>query len=158
MLFRSCRDAGLACGRGVVVDDYLHTSDPAISAVGECVEHRGQVFGLVAPLWDMAKVLADRLSGTGDKPFVPAVTGTRLKVTGIDMFSAGEIEADDTADAIVFRDPSRGAHRKLVVRDEKLVGAVLYGDARDGFWYHDLIRTGADVSAIRDRLAFGPGA
>lgn len=150
------KDAGLACGRGVQVDDGMLTSDPSIYAVGECVEHRGALFGLVAPLWDMAKVLADRVTGTAESTYVPAATGTRLKVTGIDMFSAGDFTGDDTTDDVVFRDASRGVHKKLVIRDDKLIGAVLYGEARDSAWYFDMIRTGTDISALRDTLVFGP--
>ena len=107
----------------------MRTSDPAIYAVGECVEHRGAVFGLVAPLFDMAKILADRVTETAESDYMPAVTGTRLKVTGIDMFSAGDFTGDETTDDIVFRDAARGVHKQLVVRDDRLIGAVLYGDA-----------------------------
>ena len=152
------RQAGLACGRGIEVNDAMLTSDPAIYAVGECVEHRGALFGLVAPLYDMAKIVADRVTRTAESNYAPAVTGTRLKVTGIDMFSAGDFIGDDTTDDIVFRDTARGAHKKLVVRDDKLIGAVLYGEARDSAWYFDLIRGEADISALRDTLVFGPGA
>ncbi len=150
------KEAGLACGRGIQVDDGMTTSDPAIFAVGECVEHRGALFGLVAPLWDMAKVLADRVTKTAATDYVPAVTGTRLKVTGIDMFSAGDFMGDGNTDDVVFRDAARGVHKKLVIRDDKLIGAVLYGEARDSAWYFDMIRTGADISALRDTLVFGP--
>ena len=150
------KETGLACGRGVQVDDGMATSDPAIFAVGECVEHRGAVFGLVAPLYEMAKIAADRITRTADSEYVPAVTGTRLKVTGIDMFSAGDFTGDDTTDDIVFRDAARGIHKKLVIRNDKLIGAVLYGEAKDSAWYFDLIRQGPDVSAMRDTLVFGP--
>jgi nitrite reductase (NADH) large subunit len=152
------KEAGLACGRGVQVDDGMLTSDPSIFAVGECVEHRGAVFGLVAPLWDMAKVLADRVTRTADSEYVPAATGTRLKVTGIDMFSAGDFMGDENTDDVMFRDAARGVYRKLVIRDDKLIGAVLYGEARDSAWYFDMIRNGTDISALRDSLVFGPVA
>ena len=147
------KDAGLDCGRGIKVDDGLHTSDRAIYAVGECVEHRGALFGLVAPLWDMAKVAADRIGAVAETDYVPAVSGTRLKVTGIDMFSVGDFSGED---AVVFRDPGRGVYKKLVVRDDKLIGAVLYGDARDAGWYFGLIQDGTDISGLRDDLVFGP--
>ena len=150
------KSAGLACGRGIRVDDTMRTSDPAIFAVGECVEHRGQVFGLVAPIWDMAKVCADNVAETADSAYVPSASATRLKVTGIEMFSAGDFLGDAATEEIVFRDPARGVHKRLVVRENKLVGAVLYGDAADGAWYFDLIRDGADISAMRDLLVFGP--
>ena len=149
--------AGLDVGRGIQVDDGMRTSDPAIYAVGECIEHRGAVFGLVAPIWDMAKVLADRVAGTAESDYVPAVTGTQLKVTGIDMFSAGDFTGDDTSEEIVFRDAARGVHRHLVVRDDTLIGAVLYGDAGDSAWYFELIRNKTNIAEIRDLLVFGPG-
>ena len=150
--------AGLAVNRGIQVDDGMCSSDPAIYAVGECIEHRGAVFGLVAPIWDMAKVLADRVTATAESGYNPSVTGTRLKVTGIDMFSAGDFTGDEATDDIVFRDASRGVHKHLVVRGDTLIGAVLYGDARDSAWYFDLIRDKTDISAFRDALVFGPGA
>ena len=151
------KSAGLDIGRGVKVDDFMRTSDPAIYAVGECVEHNGAVFGLVAPLFDMAKILADHVTNTAETPYIPAVTGTRLKVTGIDMFSAGDFTGDDTTDDVIFRDAARGVHKHLTIRDNKLIGAVLYGEAADSGWYFDLIRRGADISDIRDMLVFGPG-
>lgn len=150
------KDAGLACGRGLRVDDGMLTSDPAIYAVGECVEHRGMVHGLVAPLYEMAKVAADRITDTAETDYVPSVSGTRLKVTGIDMSSAGDFIGDDQTEEIVFRDAARGVHKRLVVRDDRLIGAVLYGDARDATWYLDLIRDGTDIAALRDTLVFGP--
>ncbi len=150
------RAAGLAVGRGVRVDDAMRTSDPAIFAVGECVEHRGQIFGLVAPLWDMAKVCADTITEAAESAYEPAVSGTRLKVTGIDMFSAGDFLGGEGTEEIVFRDAARGIHKRLVLRDEKLIGVVLYGDAGDSAWYFDLLKSGTDVSAMRDGLVFGP--
>ena len=150
------KEAGLDVGRGIKVDDGMCTSDPAIYAVGECIEHRGAVFGLVAPIWDMAKILADRVTQTADSIYAPTVTGTRLKVTGIDMFSAGDFTGDDTSEEIVFRDAARGIHKHLTVRDNKLIGAVLYGDANDSNWYFEKIKSGADISEIRDLLVFGP--
>jgi nitrite reductase (NADH) large subunit len=150
------KEAGLACGRGLQVDDGMLTSDSSIFAVGECVEHRGALFGLLAPLFDMAKIVAGRITGTTDSDYVPAVTGTRLKVTGIDMFSAGDFIGDENTDEVVFRDAARGVHKKLVIRDDKLIGAVLYGEARDSAWYLGHIRNGTDISALRDTLVFGP--
>jgi nitrite reductase (NADH) large subunit len=152
-LAKSC---GLAVGRGIQVDDAMRSSDPAIYAVGECVEHRGAVFGLVAPLFDMAKILADRVTATADSDYRPAVAGTRLKVTGIDMFSAGDFTGDDGTEAIEFRDRARGVHKRLVLRGDRLAGVVLYGDAGGGAWYADLLRRGDDISGIRDTLIFGP--
>ena len=150
------RAAGLAVGRGVLVDDSMMTSDPHVFAIGECIEHRGCVFGLVAPIWDMAKICADHVTGVAQSAYEPSVTGTRLKVTGIDMFSAGDFTGDEACDEIVFRDVSRGVHKRLVLRDDRLIGAVLYGDATDASWYFDLLCQGTDVSAMRDGLVFGP--
>jgi nitrite reductase (NADH) large subunit len=150
------REAGLACGRGVRVDDAMRTSDPAIFALGECIEHRGRTFGLVAPIWEMAKVAADHIAEVADSAFSPSVSGTRLKVTGIDMFSAGDFLGDAGTEEIVFRDAARGIHKRFVLRENRLIGAVLYGEARDGAWYTDLIRDQTDIAALRDLLAFGP--
>jgi nitrite reductase (NADH) large subunit len=150
------RAAGLACDRGIQVDGAMRSSDPHIYAVGECVEYRGQVFGLVAPLYEMAAICADRITGIADGVYEPGVAGTRLKVTGIEMFSAGDFLGDADTQAVVYRDIARGVHKRLVVRDDRLVGVVLYGDAHDSAWYFDLIRNAADIGTIRDTLIFGP--
>ncbi|MDR5651933.1 nitrite reductase large subunit NirB [Ruixingdingia sedimenti] len=152
---RLATDAHLEVNRGIVVDDAMRTSDPAIFALGECVEHRGQLFGLVAPLYDQAKVLADALNGA-EAAFRPVQTATRLKVTGVDLFSAGDFTDAPGREDIVFRDPGRGVYKRLILEGERLVGAVMYGDTADGSWFFDQIRQGADVSAIRDTLIFGP--
>lgn len=150
------REAGLACGRGIQVDATMRSSDPHIYAVGECVEYCNQVFGLVAPLYDMAAVCAERITGMADSVYEPGVAGTRLKVTGIDMFSAGDFVGDADTEVVVYRDVARGVHKRLVVRDDRLIGAVLYGEAQHGAWYFDLIRNSTDIRAIRDTLIFGP--
>ncbi len=150
------RQAGLEVNRGIVVMDDLRTSDPGIFAVGECVEHRGQVFGLVAPLWDQAKVCAAQLTGDERALFSTRALSTSLKITGIDVFSAGALTAADAGDdEITLRDDSRGRYKKIVLRDGKLVGAVLYGDVSDGPWYLQLMQAQSDVSGLRDRLVFG---
>jgi nitrite reductase (NADH) large subunit len=148
------RDAGLEIGRGIKVDDHMVTSDPAILAVGECVEHDGQVYGLVAPLWDMCRALADGLVAA-PSGYRPAPTSTKLKVAGLDVFSAGDFSGGDGAEDIVLRDASRGIYKRVVVREDRIVGAVLYGDTADGNWYFDLLRRGESVSDIRDALIFG---
>ena len=150
------RAAGLDVNRGIVVFDDMRTSDPDIFAVGECVEHRGQVFGLVAPLWDQAKVCAAQLAGDETAAFAAKALSTSLKITGVDVFSAGALmAADESDDEITLRDDSRGLYKKIVLRDGKLVGAVLYGDVADGQWYLQLMRDKADVSGLRERLVFG---
>jgi nitrite reductase (NADH) large subunit len=150
------RGAGLKVNRGIEVYDDMRTSDPDIFAVGECVEHRGQVFGLVAPLWEQAKVCAAHLAGDETAVFVSQTLSTSLKITGVDVFSAGALMAADAADdELTLRDESRGLYKKVILRDGKLVGAVLYGDVADGQWYVKLMREKADVSALRERLVFG---
>jgi nitrite reductase (NADH) large subunit len=146
--------AGLEVNRGVVVDDNLRTSDPAVFAVGECVEHRGQVYGLVAPIWEMCKALGDTLAG-GDARYEGSVLSTRLKVSGVDVFSAGRFAGGEGCEDIVFRDAGRGVYKRIVLEEGKVAGAVLFGDAVDGAWYFDLMRSGAEVADIRETLVFG---
>lgn len=148
------KEAGLAVGRGIHVDDHMVTSDPHVLAVGECVEHDGQVYGLVAPLWDMCRSLADGLTGA-DNPYKGSVTSTKLKVSGIDVFSAGDFSGGDGAEDIVLRDATRGVYKRVIVRDDRVIGAVLYGDTGDGNWYFDLLKKQEDISEIRDALIFG---
>ena len=152
------RAAGLEVNRGIVVGDNLCTSDPDIFAIGECAEHRGQVVGLVAPIWDMARVCAHHLAGGGTLGYSAQTTATRLKITGIDVFSAGQLAAGEDEDEVVLRDARRGTYRKLVMRDDRLIGTVLYGDVADGNWYFDLIRRGANISDFADRMILGQGA
>jgi nitrite reductase (NADH) large subunit len=133
----------------------MQTSDPAIYALGECVEHDKQLFGLVAPLYDQAKVLAARLMGA-EAAFKPVQTATKLKVTGVDLFSAGDFADAPGREDIVFRDPGRGVYKRLVLEGDRLIGAVMYGDTADGAWFFDKIKSGEDVSGIRETLIFGP--
>jgi len=148
------REAGLAVGRGVQVDDHMVTSDPAILAVGECVEHDGNVYGLVAPLWEMCRALADGLVAE-PSGYRGSVTSTKLKVSGIDVFSAGDFSGGDGAEDIVMRDAARGVYKRVIVKDDRIVGAVLYGDTADGNWYFDLLKKQEDISDLRDLLIFG---
>jgi len=147
-------DASLEVGRGIKVDDHMATSDPAIFAVGECVEHRGACYGLVAPLFEMCRSLAEGLTKE-PAPYSGSVTSTKLKVSGIDVFSAGDFSGGGDSEDIVLRDASRGVYKRLIVQDGKLVGAVLYGDTSDGNWYFDLLKRGEDVTPMRDLLIFG---
>jgi len=150
------KKADLEVNRGIVVTDDMRTSDPDIFAVGECVEHRGAVFGLVAPIWDQAKVCASRLAGEDHALFTSKALSTSLKITGVDVFSAGALMAEgESDDEITLRDDNRGLYKKIVLRDGKLVGAVLYGDVADGQWYLGLMRDKKDISDIRDKLVFG---
>jgi len=150
--------ASLHVDRGIVVSDTMQTYDPSIYAVGECVSHRGTAYGLVAPLFEQAKVAANHLAMYGIARYEGSVTSTKLKVTGIDVFSAGDFMGDAQTDCITLADPEGGIYKKLVVHDNKLVGACLYGDTADGAWYFRLIREGRSIHEIRDQLMFGEGA
>ena len=150
------KDAGITVNRGIVVDQSMRTSDPDIYAVGECAEAHAQVFGLVAPLYEMATVIAAQLAGDGDAAFKPSAVATKLKVTGINLFSAGDFAEGKDREEIVLRDAARGIYKRLILKDDKLVGAVFYGDTADGAWFFDLIKTGKPVTEMRETLIFGP--
>ena len=147
--------AGLHCDRGIVVNDTMQSFDPRIYAVGECVSHRGVAYGLVAPLFEMAKVAANHLAQYGIGRYCGSLLSTRLKVTGIDLFSAGEFQGGAGAEEIVLSDPAAGVYKKLVIRDDKLVGSLMYGDAADGAWYFKLLREGTSIAQLRPQLLFG---
>ncbi len=147
--------AGLHCNRGIVVSDTMQTYDPRIYAVGECVSHRGIAYGLVAPLFEQGKVAANHLAQFGIGRYEGSVTSTKLKVTGVDLFSAGNFMGDATCEEIVLSDPAAGVYKKLVLKDDKLIGSVMYGDTADGTWYFKLLRDGTNIGAMRDRLMFG---
>ena len=150
------RAARLDVNRGILVGDDMRSSDPDIFAVGECIEHNGQVFGLVAPIWEQAKVCGAQLAGDHTAVYVPPPVFTSLKITGVDVFSAGALAAADEADEeLTLHDAKLGLYKKLIVRNDRLVGAVLYGSVGDGPWYVELMRDKVDVSAMRDRLVFG---
>ncbi|MEM9268052.1 MAG: nitrite reductase large subunit NirB, partial [Pseudomonadota bacterium] len=149
------KEAGIAVGRGIHVDDQMQTSVEDVFAVGECVEHEGALFGLVAPLYDQAKVLAQTLMGA-EAAFKQKTLSTKLKVTGCDLFSAGDFADGDGREDIVFRDPARGVYKRLVIEENKIVGAVFYGDTADSNWFFGLIQSGEDISEMRETLIFGP--
>jgi nitrite reductase (NADH) large subunit len=148
--------AGLHCSRGIVVSDTLQTiTDPRIYAVGECAAHRGIAYGLVAPLFEQGKVCATHLAQFGIGRYTGSLTSTKLKVTGIDLFSAGDFTGGEGTEEIVLSDPYAGVYKKLVIRGDKLIGACLYGDTVDGSWYFKLLREGRSINDIRDKLMFG---
>ncbi|MEK7262186.1 MAG: nitrite reductase large subunit NirB [Pseudomonadota bacterium] len=149
------KKAGLYCERGVVVSDTLQTYDPSIYAVGECVQHRKQTYGLVAPLFEQAKVCANHLAHFGISRYEGSMTSTKLKVTGIDLFSAGNFTGNDQTEEIVLQDAGAGVYKKVVLKDNRIQGAVMYGDTMDGAWYFQLMRDGTDVSGMRNKLLFG---
>jgi len=139
----------------VLVDDTLSTFDPTIYAVGECVQHRDSTFGLIAPLWEQARVCAAYLAERGVRRYGGSQFSTQLKISGIDVFSAGDYAERPSSESLVLRDPKRGVYKRLVLENNRVRGAVLYGDTRDGGWYSDLINEGCDISALREQLLFG---
>ncbi|TAK89914.1 MAG: NAD(P)/FAD-dependent oxidoreductase [Burkholderiaceae bacterium] len=147
--------AGIHCNRGIVVNDTMQTYDPRVYAVGECVSHRGIAYGLVAPLFEQGKVCANHLAEFGIGRYEGSVTSTKLKVTGVDLFSAGNFMGGEGCEEITLSDPIGGVYKRLVLKDNKLVGACLYGDTVDGSWYFKLLREGKNVTEIRDQLMFG---
>ncbi|MDP2057078.1 MAG: FAD-dependent oxidoreductase, partial [Thiobacillus sp.] len=147
--------SGLHCNRGIVVNDTMQTFDPRIYSIGECAAHRGIAYGLVAPLFEQAKVCANHLAHYGIGRYQGSITSTKLKVTGIDLFSAGDFIGGEGTEAILYSDPIGGVYKKLVIKDNKLVGGVMYGDTVDGAWYFSLLRDGKNIDELRDHLMFG---
>jgi len=147
--------AGLPCHRGILVNDTMQTYDPRIYAIGECASHRGIAYGLVAPLFEQAKVCANHLARLGFATYKGSVTSTKLKVTGIDLFSAGDFMGGEGTETITLSDPVSGIYKKLVIKDDVLVGACLYGDTVDSGWYVGQIRGNHDIGELRDHLMFG---
>ncbi len=146
----------LHCERAIVVNDTMQTvTDARIYAVGECAQHRGIAYGLVAPLFEQGKVAANHLAHHGIGRYEGSLTSTKLKVTGIDLFSAGNFQGGEGTEEIVMSDALGGVYKKLVIQGDKLVGACLYGDTVDGSWYFKLLREGRSVEEIRDQLMFG---
>jgi nitrite reductase (NADH) large subunit len=149
------RCVGLRAERGVLVNDTLQTFDPSIYAVGECVQHRNNTFGLVAPLWEQARVCATHLAEMGMARYRGSLTSTQLKVTGIDLFSVGDFNGGPGTESLVMRDAKRGVYKRVVIQNNKVCGAVLYGDVKDGPWYLELMSQQRDIGPMRDKLLFG---
>lgn len=149
------RKAGLHCDRGILVDDTMQTFDPRIWAIGECVQHRNATFGLVAPLWDQARVCAVHLAEFGTARYRAPLAAAQLKVTGVHVFSAGNLGDHAGSESIVLRDPARGIYKRLVLRNNRVEGAMLYGDVSDAGWYGELMRKGSDIAPLRETLLFG---
>jgi nitrite reductase (NADH) large subunit len=154
-LARAC---GLHCDRGVLVDDTLQTWDPSIYAVGECVQHRGTTYGLVAPLWEQARVCAAHLAERGVTRYRGSKPASQLKVSGIDVFSAGDIAGLHGTESIRYADHAAGIYRRLWLRDNRVMAAVMFGDTRAAARFAELIETQRDVSAQRDLLLLGEPA
>ncbi|PVB59970.1 nitrite reductase large subunit NirB [Labrenzia sp. 011] len=151
---RIATDSGIHVERGIIVDDRMQSSDPDILAIGECVEHNKMCYGLVAPLYDMAKVAANTLAGK-EAAFRPVETATQLKVTGVTLYSAGDFADGEDREEIILRDAAAGVYKRLVLKENRILGAVLYGETSDGGWFFDLLKKGTDVSDMRETLIFG---
>lgn len=149
------QSAGLYCERGVVVNDTMQTYDPRVFAVGECVQHRGIAYGLVEPLWGQAFVCATQLAERGSLQYRGTQMATQLKVSGVEVFSAGDLNSDEDSEDLVIRDAKKGIYKRLILKNNRVKGAVMFGDSRDGSWYGELISEETDISSIRNRLLFG---
>lgn len=149
------QSAGIKVERGILVDDYMQTSQPHIYALGECAQHRGVVYGLVEPAYQQARALARHLGGDVEANYLGSLLSTHLKVSGIGLFSCGNFMGTAQSQHSVMDDPQFGAYRKLVFDGNRLIGAILVGDTSDAAWYRDMIASAADISAQRDMLIFG---
>ena len=147
--------AGLRCQRGIYVNDTMQTYDPSIYAVGECIEHRGQTFGLVEPLWGQAFICATHLAEHGRLTFKAPIVPTQLKVSGCDVFSAGNIQPEGEFEDIIVRDQQRQCYKRLIIQNNKMIGAVLFGDIEDGAWYAELIADKTPIQGFKNKLLFG---
>lgn len=147
--------SALEVNRGIIVDDHLLTSDQHISALGECIEHRGETFGLVAPIWEQARILADSLILEENSPYATLATPTKLKISGIDLFSAGEVNGLPDDRIMLLQDKTRRAYRKLIIRNHTIVGIVLFGDVQDGNWYYELLEQQINIDHLLPALLFG---
>jgi len=149
------QSAGLRTQRGVMVNDTMQTYDPSIYAVGECIEHRSQTFGLVEPLWGQAFICASHLAEHGSLTFKAPTVPTQLKVSGVDVFSAGNFEPSEDFEDIILNDEKRQIYKRIIIQHDKVIGAVLFGDTEDGAWYAELIADETPISNIRNKLLFG---
>ena len=149
------RNSELDCGHGIIINKRLETSAPSVYALGECSEFDGETFGLVAPIWDQARVLADQLCQNSNSLFELSPYATKLKISGIDLFSAGEYLDQEDTESLVYEDPEHSVYRKLIFRGQTLVGTVLYGAVQDGQWYFDLIQAQSDVRHLAPVMLFG---
>jgi nitrite reductase (NADH) large subunit len=147
--------ANLRCERGVLVDDSMQTYDPTIYAVGECIQHRKLTYGLVAPIWEQARICAIHLAEKGVSYYRGSITSTQLKVTGIDLFSAGDFIGGPNSEALVMKDAKRGIYKRVVIEGNLVKGCVLYGDTKDGPWYFELMNEARDIGSMREHLLFG---
>ena len=152
------RSSGLYCENGIVVSDTMQSFDARIYAVGECVQHRKKTYGFVAPLFEMAKVCANHLAKLGYGRYEGSITSTQLKVSGIKLFTAGDINSNGSTEEIVLKDEAENIYKKILVKDKRIVGTILYGDTVDGPWYFQLLREKRNIDDIRKTLLLGAQA
>ena len=155
------KTAGLAYERGILVNDQLQTTDRHIFALGECCQHRGECYGLVAPVWEQAEILGRNLANQQRQPetaksaYPGTRSATRLKISGIDLFSAGEVTPQEGAEVLCWNDPAQQHYRRLIIRSNRITGILLYGDIREGNTLFGLMQDNTDISDIRQQLLFG---
>jgi nitrite reductase (NADH) large subunit len=147
--------SGIHCEKGIVVNDAMQAFESSIYAVGECVQHRDRCYGLVAPLFEQARVCASHIAECNTELYEGSITSTKLKVTGVDLFSAGNFTGTDSSEDLIFQDQSRGVYKKIVIENRNIIGSVLYGDTVDSAWYLQLMKDKVDIAEIRDSLIFG---
>ncbi len=150
-----CQEAGLHVNKGIIVDDFLKSSDDNIFAIGECCEHKGNTYGLVAPLFEQAVVLAKSLSNKETEAYKGSITSTRLKVSGVDLFSAGDYLGNSNTEELILLDAKVGIYKKLVICDDKIIGVILYGDTSDASWYLKMLKEATDITSLRTKLLYG---
>lgn len=151
-------DSGVETNRAIVVNDFMETNVPGVYAVGECAEHRGMVYGLVAPLYDQGKVLAKRICGIDTEGYSGSILYSQLKVSGVEVFSAGEIRDSEISTSLKVIDGVHNTYKKIAIRDNKIVGAVLFGDSSEGNKLLGYIKQQADVSVLEEEASGGGGA
>lgn len=152
------QQVGITCERGILVDNQMRTHTQDVYAIGECVQFDNQLFGLVAPVYEQANILLHTLNEQPDSTspvFSIQPTATKLKVSGVALFSAGDIDVSHDCEQLIYQDPSHSIYQKITVKDNRILSAVLYGDVQEGGWFFELIQNQQDISAIKDKLLFG---
>lgn len=152
------QEASLDIKKAIVVDDYLQTSDENIFAIGECTEHHGKIYGLVPPIYEQAKICAMKLAGVDSDGYQGSTVSTRLKVSGISLFSAGDYLGDDTTEELIDLNEKEDSYKKLVILDNKIIGIILYGDTIDASWYLKLLKEKTDIREFRTKILQGKAA
>jgi nitrite reductase (NADH) large subunit len=151
------RAAGLRTDHGIVIDRQMRTSDPDIYAIGECAELDGNSYGLLSPLHGMAKIAARHLAGDHLAEYGKATIFSRLKISGIDLFVAGNSVGRDSQRKLVFENKANGIYKQIAIKNDRIDGFILMGDIEDGPWFFKQMEEEVDVSADIENLIFGKG-